>query len=133
MKLPPPNSRQHKIIKLLLSGACITPQEGIVLHGTLRLTLAEISDLYQDLVMRGCAVQVGPRIEASPALLDKYGLVEESARPVLPKVPPAQRPPFKPLDPRKLPSSRGTREGSNDLRDLPSHYGRLGTNTQGVA
>jgi hypothetical protein len=133
MKMPPANSRQRKITSLLLDGACISPQEGIALHGTMRLTLAEIAELYQDLVVRGCAVQVGPRIEASPALLDRYGPVDPPAAPTGPKVLPAERPPFRPLSSSHIPSSRGRREGSNDLRDLPSHYAQLGTNTGGGA
>lgn len=123
MKMPPANSRQRKITNLLLQGYVISPQEGIALHGTMRLTLAEISELYVDLVVRGCAVQVGPRIQASLALLDKYGLAVPVKEPPRPKAPSRVPPPFKPLSSKYLASSRGTREGSNDLRDVPSHYG----------
>jgi hypothetical protein len=126
MKMPNTSSNQYKIIKLLLNGEAITPEEGVVLHGTLRLTLAEISELYRDLVVRGCAVTVGdagPRIRASDALLEKYGLIETPVDPSRPKVPPREMPPFRPLARQNIPSSRGRREGSNDLRDLPSHYG----------
>lgn len=128
MKMPNPNSSGRKITNLLLTGVAITPEEGILLHGTLRLTLAEIGDLYRELVVRGCAVmtsEIGPRIEASDALLDKYGLVEVSEKEKGEKVPPPTRPPFRPLNPRYLPSSRGQREGSNDMRDKPSHYAKL--------
>lgn len=123
MKLPPSNSNQRKIVNLLLTGVCMSPQEGIALHGTMRLTLAEISDLYRDLVVRGCAEQVGPRIQASEALLDKFGMVELVTTPARPKVPPREAPPFRPLSARHIPSSRGMRDGSNDLRGVPSHYG----------
>lgn len=133
MKMPPANSRQRKITNLLVDGAVISPQEGIALHGTMRLTLAEIAELYQDLVVRGCAVQVGSRIAASPALLDKYAPLDPPDEPPRPKVPPAVRPPFRPLSAANIVSSRGRREGSNDLRDLPSHYAQLGTNTGGGA
>lgn len=127
MKMPNTNSNQYKITKLLLTGVAITPEEGIALHGTLRLTLAEISELYRDLVVRGCAVTVsdaGPRIQASDALLEKYGLIEPPANPNQPRVPPRQAPPFKPLSRQNMPTSRGRREGSNDLRAIPSHYGK---------
>lgn len=123
MKLPPSHSNQRKIVNLLLQGLCISPQEGIDLHGTLRLTLAEIAELYRDLVVRGCAVEVGPRIAASPALLEKYGLIEITRAPARPPAPSREPTPFRPLDLRRLPSSRGMRPGSNDLRGLPSHYG----------
>lgn len=122
MKMPPSNSRQRRITNLLLAGACITPQEGIALHGTMRLTVAEISDMYNDLVVRGCAVQVGPRIRASDALLARYELREPSGEPARPPVPVRQMPDFKPLSRRYMPSSRGLRPGSNDMRDVPSHY-----------
>jgi hypothetical protein len=122
MKMPPPNSRQRKITNLLLSGASITPQEGITVHGTMRLTVAEISDLYNDLVVRGCAVRVGPRICASEALLARYELLEPSDEPVRPRVPAREMPEFRPLSRRYIPSTRGIRPGSNDMRDVPSHY-----------
>jgi hypothetical protein len=129
MKMPNTNSKPYKIIKLLLAGAQITPEEGVLQHGTLRLTLAEISELYRDLVARGCAETVsdaGPRIRASDALLQKYGLIEAPPDPSqLPKVPPRQMPPFKPLSRQNIPSSRGRRDGSNDLRAVPSHYGKF--------
>jgi hypothetical protein len=127
MKMPNTNSKLYKIIKLLLTGAQITPEEGVLQHGTLRLTLAEISELYRDLVVRGCAdtvCEAGPRIRASDALLERFGLIEVPPDPSQqPKVPPREMPPFKPLSRQNIPSSRGRRDGSNDLRDLPSHYG----------
>jgi hypothetical protein len=135
MKMPNTNSTKYKIAKLLLTGIAITPEEGILLHGTLRMTITEIGDLYRDLVVRGCAVlvsDIGPRIAASEALLEKYGLIEPTHDPLRPKVPPREAPPFKPLSSRFLASSRGQREGSNDLRTIPSHYAVLGTNTGGM-
>jgi hypothetical protein len=127
MKMPPANSRLRRITSLLLLGHVISPQEGISYHGDMGLTLAEIAELYQDLVRRGCALQVGPRIAASAALFAKYEPPEPSARDTGPKVPPKEVPPFKPLSSKHLASSRGLRDGSNDLRDVPSHYGNCGT------
>jgi hypothetical protein len=124
MKMPPSNSNQRKITNLLLAGACVTPQEGIGTLGTMNLSLAEIESLYEDLVMRGCAVKVGQRYHASEALLVRYGLIQPAEDPNAPRVPPRTMPPFKPLSRQNMPSSRGQREGSNDLKGVPSHYGR---------
>lgn len=119
MKLPPKNSNQHKIVALLLEGAMPTLQEGIERHGNFNLSLAEVGDLYADLVVRGCAEQVGPRWRASIALMLHAAPPAEPERPL---VPPRTVPPFRPLSRRHIPSVRGLREGSNDLRGVPSLY-----------
>jgi hypothetical protein len=123
MKMPPANSRLRRITNLLVQGHVISPQEGIAFHGDMDVTLAELADMYQDLVRRGCAVQVGLRIAGSPALFAKYEPAEPSSREAGEKTPPQTRPPFKPLSKKNIATSRGLREGSNDLRAVPSHYG----------
>lgn len=125
MRLPPTNSRALKIIEVLLQGKCVTPTEGIAFHGELCKTVTELADLYTELVVRGCAERVGPRFKASIALLIHHGLVvEEQLEATRPIVPAPTRPEFRPLSRKYIASSRGLREGSNDLRDLPSHYGK---------
>lgn len=124
MRLPPTNSRALKVIEVLLEGKCITPTEGIAFHGELCKTVSELDDLYTELVVRGCAERVGPRIRASLALMVFHGMVEEKVEEVRPIVPAATRPPFKPLSRKYIASSRGLREGSNDMRAVPSHYGK---------
>lgn len=132
MKMPPANSRQRKIIDLLLQGECISPQEGIALHGLMNLTVAEVASLYSDLVMRGCAVQVGLQIKASNALLTKFKLLEVPIIEERETVPPMTRPPFRPLSARHIVSSRGMREGSNDLRAVRSYYGPISDREEGA-
>jgi hypothetical protein len=127
--MPPSNSNQRKITNLLLAGACVTPQEGISTLGTMNLSLAEICALYDDLVLRGCAVRDGQRFHASEALLVRYGLIQPAEDPNAPRVPPRTIPPFRPLNRKFMVSSRGKREGSNDLRAVPSHYGRCSRET----
>jgi hypothetical protein len=132
MKMPPANSRQRKITNVLITGVSISPQEGVDHHGMMNLTIAEIASLYVDLVVRGCAVQVGSRIKASDALLAKYKLLDTPPEDERPKVPPRTVPAFKPLSPQNIASSRGMREGSNDMREIPSHYGNATPRKEGA-
>jgi hypothetical protein len=129
MKLPQRNSRQRKIIDVLITGACITPHEGVELHGKLRMTVPELADVYANLVVRGCAVQVGPRIKASDELLEHFHMIERPAAEEVPVVPPRTRPEFRPLSSKHFVSSRGMREGSNDLRGVASVYAPFATTT----
>ena len=121
MKMPYANSNLRKITNVLLTGVAISPKEGMGLHGSMRLTLAELSELYRDLVVRGCAEPVGLRIRASAALLARYTPSPKDSGSGA-RVPPRDMPAFRPLSRCYMPSSRGLRPGSNDMRELPSHY-----------
>jgi hypothetical protein len=121
MKMPYPNSRQRKITNALLTGVAISPQEAKSLLGSRRLTLADITEMYRDLVVRGCAEPVGQRIRASAALLARYSPGPKDSGSGS-RVPPREMPEFRPLSRCYMPSSRGLRPGSNDMREVPSHY-----------
>lgn len=121
MKLPPKNSRAMTIVHSLRETGPLSLADGMERHGTFRLTLAEMGELYDELVSMGCLERVGLRYCVTDEVLNHFD-------PPPPKVPgpvvPArQATPFRPLSQRFLVSSRGTREGSNDMRDIPSCYG----------
>jgi hypothetical protein len=121
MKLPYPNSRQRRITNVLLTGVALSPQDAKSLLGSRRLTLADITEMCRDLVVRGCAEPVGQRIRASAALLARYSPNPKDSGSGS-RVPPREMPEFRPLSRCYMPSSRGLRPGSNDMREVPSHY-----------
>jgi hypothetical protein len=126
MMLPPKNSRQMAIIDTLRQTCPLSLKEGISLHGLPRkVTVADMGELYEDLVVTGCLVRVGMRYTVSDALLTLYAPVPapEAGPLPLPVLAPTRKT-FAPLDRRYLVSSRGQREGSNDLRAAPSLYGQ---------
>lgn len=126
MKLPSKNSRTMAIVQALRKRGPVTLREGIELHGSFnKITLADMVDLYEELVAAGCLEKVGARYCVTEAVLFHYDPPppKEVGGPI---VPPRVINRFTPpLNPRYFVSSRGTREGSNDLRDVPSKYAEL--------
>lgn len=126
MKLPPKNSRTMSIVDALRRTGPVTIQQGIELHGTFnKMTLADLVELYDELVAFGCLEHVGTRYCVTEALLNHYH--PKPAAPKGPLVPGRAARPFRPLSARFMVSSRGLREGSNDLRAAASVYAVLGT------
>jgi hypothetical protein len=125
MKLPPKNSRTMAIVQALRQCGPVTLKEGIELHGSFnKMTLADMDKLYEELVTLGCLDRVGARYCVSEAVLFYY----EPPQPKVatPLVPPRVVNRFTPpLDRRYFLSTRGIREGSNDLRAVPSGYAAL--------
>lgn len=125
MKLPPKTSRAMAIVQALRQCGPVTLREGIELHGSFnnKMTLARMGDLYEELVSVGCLERVGTRYCVTEAVLSHYDPRPKVAAPL---VPPREVNRFTPpLDRRYFLSARGTREGSNDLRDVPSKYAEL--------
>lgn len=124
MILPPRNSRQMAIIKTLRAHGTLTLVEGIALHGLpYRVTVADMSDMYEELVVIGCLVRCGLHYRVSAALHDFYAPPAPARVPAGAPATARAAPPFKPLSARFMVSSCGQREGSNDLRKMPSWYG----------
>jgi hypothetical protein len=125
MKLPPKNSRTMAIVQALRQCGPVTLKEGIERHGSFnKMTLADMGELYEELVALGCLERLGPRYCVTEAVLFHY----EPPQPkqAAPLVPPRVVNRFTPpLDRRYFVSTRGLREGSNALRDLPSTYAAL--------
>ena len=121
MKLPPRNSRAMTIVTAMRKTGPLNLKDGMELHGTFRLTLAEMTELYDELIAMGCLERVGLRYCVTEAVLNHY-----DPPPPLPKgpvVPPRMPAMFRPLSQRFIVSSRGTRDGSNDFREVPSWFG----------
>lgn len=125
MKLPPKNSRTMSIVQALRRSGPVTILQGIALHGAFnKMTMADMVELYEELVAFGCLEHVGARYCVTEALLNHY-----HPKPVFvpgPLVPGRSVAPFRPLSARFMVSSRGLREGSNDLRAAASVYAALG-------
>jgi hypothetical protein len=124
MKLPPKNSRTMAILQALRLRGPVTLREGIELHGSFnKITLADMGELYEELVTMGCLERLGSRYCVTEALLFYYDPPPKSASPL---VPPRVVNRFTPsLDRRYFLSTRGIREGSNDFRAVPSRYVEL--------
>lgn len=126
MKLPAQNSRAMAILQALRGSQPLTPNEGVVAHGSFKgMRLDRLTDLYNDLVVTGCLVQLGPR----------YALSKEAAHFFDPDVPAHAQthvpvvPPRQPMDVFSVPpldlakygiTPLGMRPGSNDYRAWPS-------------
>lgn len=128
MKLPPKNSRQTMIVSALVAhGRPLTLKEGVGLHGNFKLSLAELTEVYQELVTRGCLQRKGLRYATTPELREHFAPAAKVNAGAL--VPPRAPTPFVPLSRRNIASSRGLREGSNDLRDVASLYAPFSKST----
>jgi hypothetical protein len=127
MQLPPRRSRLMKIINTLRASGPLTVDAGIKLHGlSCKITVAELAEMYKELVVMGCLTQVGKHYRISRPLQDHFAQALYTEAPPAATVAPRTAPPFRPLSRRFMVSSLGTREGSNDLHDIPSTYAKLG-------
>lgn len=124
MKLPPKNSRTMSIVQALRRSGPVTMQQGVELHGAFnKTTLADMAELYEELVALGCLEHVGARYCVTEAVLNHYHPQPAAAKG--PLVPARTAATFRPLSKRYLVSSRGLREGSNDLRAAASYFPTL--------
>lgn len=124
MKLPPKNSRCMTIIQALRRSGPVTIAQGVALHGSFnKVTPADMTELYAELVALGCLEHVGSRYQVSEAVHRHYHpKLVAAPGPLVPARTPNA---FRPLSARYLVSSRGQREGSNDLREVASCYPAL--------
>lgn len=122
MKLPQKKSRLRIVLDVLDQAGPVTVQQGTELHGSFKkLTPADMTALYDELVVLGWLEHSGQRYYLSEAAVELYHPMGRPA-PAGPTVPPRTAPPFRPLSARFIVSSRGMREGCDDLRDAPSRY-----------
>lgn len=124
MRLPRPDTRAMRVLRVLIAQDAITVEQGMELHGRWKAKRCEIERIYQKLVADGCAVLTPD---------GRYSATRQACESLLPApVPsgtpaaPATRRHFlaaPPYDPKRHGmSSRGLRPGSNDWRSWPSLY-----------